>query len=330
MVNDAQADVRVSVADVFNARTDEVALAESDSAAFNKVFWSFVFSGWLRNGDAVVVDRLSYDSHQFAIMQAATFVGLEVVVADSPSDWPSNTRLVHATWIGTHCGHVRDLSGPAEEAGRRDVPFLVDGCQAFGHLPIDVKAMGCTALTGTGRKWMRGPRGTAALYVDSAWLDRMTPIFLDGDSAEWEAPDRFEFAPGARRFERFETSIAAVLGLGVAIEQLLALGIDQVSARILELGEYLRGALTDLGCTVHDGDGQRCGIVTFTVPGVLPSVVADAAGAAGININNSLAHSARIDMDARGLDRVVRASPHVYNTTEELDALVDVVRDLRS
>ena len=144
-------------------------------------------------------------------------------------------------------------------------------------------------------------------------------------SAEWIDSRTYRVAPGARRAEEFEAPVAAQLGLGAAIDQLLELGVDTVSERIGSLAEHLRAALGDLGgISVVDGSGPRSGIVTFVAEGRPADAVAASLSSAGINVSVSRAEDARLDLDGRGLAAVVRASPHVYNTVEELEQLVNV------
>ena len=205
--------------------------------------------------------------------------------------------------------------------------YFLDACQSVGQLPVDVREIGCDVLTATGRKWLRGPRGTGLLYVAADIVDRFDPPGIDASSAEWLAGGGYELAPGARRFEEFETPVAAQLGLGAAIDQLLELGVDAVAERIDLLASALRTRLGQVpGVHLTDGEGPRSGIVTFTVRDCPVDRVAEATAAAGINVSIGRATHARLDLDARGLDAVVRASPHVVNTLDELDRAVEVVR----
>lgn len=320
--------VRVSAAELIGANAHEIALAHSDSSGFVKAFFGLVLAGWFRSGDVIVVDRLSYNSHHLALLQVGPLLGTEIFVTDDPDAWPERTRLVAYTLVGTHSGEVRDLTGIGVRAGGMGVPFFVDACQAVGQMPVDVDDLACDVLTATGRKWLRGPRGTGFLYVRENWHDRMSPPGIDGASSVWETATSFRPSDGAQRFEEYESSIAARLALGTAIDETLATGVAAIEQRIQSLADRLREGLAGLGCLLHDGEGKRCGIVTFTVPGHGPADVAAAARAAGININNSSAGSARLDMDVRGLVQIVRASPHAYNTDAEIDLLIDVVSGL--
>jgi selenocysteine lyase/cysteine desulfurase len=203
------------------------------------------------------------------------------------------------------------------------VPFLLDACQSVGQLPVDVQRIGADLLSATGRKYLRGPRGTGFLYVRRSILDHLEPPFLDLHAATWTAPERYEIRPDARRFESWETNYASKIGLGVAIDYALSWGLEAIEARVTTLAEGLRSRLHTLdGVPVHDQGQRRCGIVTFTVDGVPASDVQRRLASSGVNTSVSHASSARLDLPRRGLSELVRASVHYYNTDDELDRLV--------
>jgi selenocysteine lyase/cysteine desulfurase len=193
-------------------------------------------------------------------------------------------------------------------------------------LPIDVDALGCEFLSATGRKYLRAPRGTGFLYVRREWLARLDPPFLDVHAAQWAPGDEVVVRADARRFESWERSVANQLGLGAAADYALALGVDRIAARVIDLAASLRERLAAVpGLTLHDRGIERCGIVTFTVDGLDPSELATELRAQHINISVSTIDFARYDFEARGLTAVARASVHYYNTDEELTRLVDAV-----
>jgi cysteine desulfurase / selenocysteine lyase len=233
----------------------------------------------------------------------------------------------------THVGTHRGLVNPVEEAGdlcrRAEVPFFLDACQSVGQLPVDVARIQCDVATVTGRKWLRGPRGTGLLFVRTDFAERLRPPGIGWSSALWDDADHYRLRPGADRFLEFEVPVAAHLGLGVAIDHVLDLGIDSIASRVQGLAEQLRAGLAEIGgVTVRDGGTRRSGIVTFTVEGVPPESVSASATAAGINVSVSGAAWARLDMAAPDPTSVVRASPHYYNTEDELARLIGTVRSV--
>ena len=322
--------VRSSAARLVNATPEEIALTTSDSHAFTKAFWGLVLDGWFSSGDLVVLDRLSYNSHHYALLQAAQLVGIRLEVLDDLTTVPVNARMVAFTLIGTHSGRVHDLSGVGEQTRTLGIPFFVDACQAVGQRVVDVQTLGCDVLTTTGRKWLRGPRGTGFMFVRAPWITRMQPPGIDGMAATWISDESFALMPDARRFEEFETSFAARLGLGSAIDQALELGIDNIAERVDYLATMLRSELDALGTvTLYDGDGDRSGIVTFTVDGHQPESLKAKAASAGINVSVSDGPWIEPSSSNRFLTAVLRASPHYYNTEDELAQLVDVIARLR-
>ena len=346
---EAAADVvggaRADGAALVGAHPDEIVLTTSDTAGWIKAFWGFVLGGGLGRGDRVLVDQLAYSSHYLALLQAARILDLEIVVAPAGPDGAvdvealgsmldGSVRLVSVTHVGTNCGLVNPVAAVGHrvrEARATGTAYFVDACQSVGQLPFDVEAIGCDVATMTGRKFLRAPRGTGLLYVRRGLQARLDPPGIDATSADWLDGSHYEPRAGSDRLEEFEASIAARVGLANALREVRVLGIEAVHARVTSLAEHLRGGLLAIdGVTVEDGTAERSAIVTFRVHAgrVDPAAVVTAAATAGITINSSSAPWARLDMTRRGLDEVIRASPHVYNTEDELDRLLEVVAGL--
>jgi selenocysteine lyase/cysteine desulfurase len=206
------------------------------------------------------------------------------------------------------------------------VPLLLDACQSVGQMPVDVREIGCDVLTGTGRKFLRGPRGTGFMYVRRDLIERLEPPFLDLHAAEWLEDGGYRIRSDARRFENWETNYAGRIGLGVAVDYALAIGLDQIRARVYELAAELRARLSDIpGVTVHDLGVERCGIVTLSVAGRSATEVSAALSRDRINTSVSPGSYARLDLGRRGLAELVRASLHYYNTSAEIDRAADAV-----
>ncbi|MGO9912283.1 MAG: aminotransferase class V-fold PLP-dependent enzyme [Acidimicrobiales bacterium] len=319
----------------------DIALTQNDTASWAKAFWGLAFGGWFDGGGRVLVDRAAYNSHYLALLQARERFGISIEAVESTEDGSvdldeldrclnSDVRMVTATHVGTH----RGLVNPVAEVGARTraagVPFFLDACQSAGQLVVDLPVIGCDVATGTGRKWLRAPRGTGWLFVAPEWSERMSPPGIDGRSAEWVDASSYELRERARRFEEFETSYAARLGFGAAVDYALDIGIHLIAERIEKLAEELRSGLVASGAAVHDGGTKRSGIVTFTVPGHDCSSVQESLREVGINVSVTRAPWARLDMEQRGVSEAVRASPHAYNSEEEIRQLVEQVAQLVS
>ncbi len=341
MVTDRLVDLRASASRLIGARPEEMAITGSDTQGWTKALWGFALAGGVRRGQRLLTDRIAYDSHYLGLLQVCELTGATIEVVSSSGDGTidldaldlaldiDEVALVSLTHIGTH----RGLINPVEEAGARcraaGVPLFLDACQSVGQTPVDVGRIGCDVLTATGRKWLRGPRGTGLLFVREEFTERISPPGIDGRSATWDDAQHYTLQPGAGRFVDFEVSVAGHLGLGSAIDHTLSLGVDAIAARVDHLAERLRHSLVGIGgVAVHDGGARRSGIVTFTVDGTAPEEVVASASSAGINVSFTETAAARLDLTAPRPTSVVRASPHYYNTEDELDRLVDVVGDL--
>ena len=337
-VSDRLAAVRSSAARLLHAQPGEVELTGSDTQAWTKAVWGYFLGGGIERGHRLLVDRITYDSHYLGLLQICELSGATIEAVPSTVDGTldldalasllggGRVALVALTHIGTH----RGLINPVDEAGAlcraASVAYFLDACQSLGQLPVDVESIGCDVATGTGRKWLRGPRGTGLVFVRADFAECLQPPGIGNSAAEWQDPEHFHYRDGAARFAEFEVPVAAHLGLGVAIDHTLALGVDTIARRVGPLAERLRHDLVALPqVAVHDGGGRRSGIVTFTVEGVDPTTVGAAAASAGINLSITTAPWARLDMVAPHPTAKVRASPHYYNTEAELALLVEVV-----
>jgi selenocysteine lyase/cysteine desulfurase len=285
----------------------------------------------------VLVGESEYAANAVALLRLAEREGIriEVVPSDASGQFDvaalaelldERVALVSVVHVPTSSGLVNPVAEIAAQAHRAGALVLLDACQSVGQLPVRMDELGVDMLSGTGRKWLRGPRGTGFLAVRRAVLERLRPRLVDHSGASWVEENRYRLRDDARVFELWEAGIAERLGLLRAAEYLRALGVAEVSAAVGERGGYLRSRLAGVpGVRVHDPGERRCGIVTFTVDGIAPERVREYLWQHGVAVTVSTAASSRLDLPRRGLDAVVRASPHYFVSHEQLDTATELV-----
>lgn len=328
--------VYASAARLIGARPAEIALMENATRSWQAAFYSL----HLGPGDRVITGRAEYGSNVLAYLQVCARTGAEVVVAPDDASGQvdvdalaglidDRTKLIGITHVPTNGGVVNPAAEIGAVARAAGIPYLLDACQSVGQFPVDVESIGCDFLSATGRKFLRAPRGVGFLYVRESALGLLDPWVAEMQSASRGDGDALVWMPGSQRFETFERNNAAQLGLGVAIEAALGIGIESIGGRTEYLGRYLRDGLSGLpGVACHDLGVRRCAIVTATVAGRDSAGVVDALAARNITVTATDEHSNQFDERTRGLGSMVRFSPHYFNTEEELDAAVAAVREL--
>ena len=315
-------------------RPDEVALVENATRAWDMAVYGFPF----QPGDRVLTGRSEYASNAIALLQLRDRLGIEVVLVDDDEhgqidldalegELDRGAAMVALTHVPTNGG----LVNPAAEVGAlcrdRDVVFVLDACQSAGQLPLDVDELGCDVLSATGRKFLRGPRGTGFLWVRSELIERIMPPLLDLHAAEWTSPDTFEVRADARRFESWECSHALRLGLGAAVDYALDLGLDATWPRVRAAGARLRDALARDRRRHRPRQGPGAGGHRHLPRrGPIGGEVQRALAEARVNVSTTTPGHAHFD--GRDLPALVRASPHYLTTDDELDRLVEVVSAL--
>ena len=331
-------DFYAATAQLLGCEARNIAFASNATDAFARALSSIPFA----SGDLILTTRDDYISNQIAFFSLRKRFGVDVVHAPNVPEGGVDVgamerlmrqrrpRLVAVTHIPTNSGLVQ----PVAEIGRRcrelELLYLVDACQSVGQYAIDVEQLGCDFLSATGRKFLRGPRGSGLLYVsDRALAAGYEPLFIDMRGARWVGPEDYRQVETAVRFEDWEFSYATLLGSAAAIRYALTVGIDEIAERTPALGAALRERLAELDAVrIFDRGRRRCAIVTFTVDGWNSEVLMTELRRRRINSSVSAREHALYDFTDKGVEACVRMSPHYYNTEQEVDEVIGAVREL--
>lgn len=322
------------VAELIGAKPQEIALMENATAAWCQAFYALP----LKPGDRILTCQAEYAANYVAYLQRAKRDGIVIEVIPNDASGALDiaaleallqqpTALVSITWVPTNGGLVNPAAAVGRLTRKHAVPYLLDACQAVGQMPVDVGEIGCDYLTATGRKFLRGPRGTGFLYIREALIAQTEPAMIDHFAAPWVGVERYELRPDARRFENWENAYALRAGLGAAVAYAQKIGIEAIQARAWRLADLLRDQLRELkGATLLDAGGVQCAIVSFSIEGLEPRQAVADLRELGVAIGASDPSSTLLDSEARELPVLLRAAPHYYNTKADIMQLVTALK----
>ncbi|MDA9913216.1 aminotransferase class V-fold PLP-dependent enzyme [Candidatus Nanopelagicales bacterium] len=328
----AYADGRQDIAHFFGTQPANLALVESSTVGLHRILSAIQ----LRAGDRVLVSTAEYAATMLPLLQLAGRVGIRIdVVPDGPDGTTDpralvrmlddDVKAVFAVHAPSHNGLVNDVG----EIGRllkehgSQAWYVVDACQSAGQLPVSASGFNADFLYASGRKYLRGPRGTGILVAADRALDALDAFPVDVYGGAWSGLASYSIAPDATRFETYERSYASIFGLIAAVRYAAAIGIVPLSAAVRRNAEYLRSKIgIRPGWEVLDRGRTRSGIVTIRHESIPAQKVKEHLTEAGISV--SLVKPATNPRDL-GTLAAVRISPHAFNNCTELDAVLAAI-----
>ncbi|MCB1664284.1 MAG: aminotransferase class V-fold PLP-dependent enzyme [Pseudomonadales bacterium] len=321
---------------MLHCEASEIAFAENATHAWNNLFGAVP----LAQGDRILTGQSEYASNYLSFLHLAKRRGVIIeVIPNTPEGVldvdkleaavRDDVKLIAITHVPSQSGVVHPAAEVGKIARRHGILYLLDACQSAGQIELDVRTLGCDMLTGTGRKYLRGPRGTGFLYIRRQALERLEPAWVDLHSAQWIAENEYRLRADARRFENWECFVAGKIGLGVAVNYALKIGLAQIEARVAALARTLRQSLETLPeVRVHEHGQRLSGIVTFSVQGVPAAQLQAHLQRLSINSSVTRADNSQLDLAHRGLGDLNRVSVHYYNTESEIARFCEAVAGL--
>lgn len=322
-------------AKLINAKPHNIAFATSATEAYSKALSGIVF----REGDVIITTADDYISNQITFISLHKKLGVNVIrmknLPDHELDLEDlenlisehHPKLVAVTHIPTNSGLIQDVEAVGKICREHNILYLVDACQSVGQMMVDVEKIDCDFLTATGRKFLRGPRGTGFLYVSDRVLDQgYAPILLDIRGADWTEYDDYELFKTAKRFEHWEMSYASMLGLQYAIRYANDVGMDVVERYNQRLSQKLRENLKESGFSIWDWGNRLSSIVTFSGPNGDLENVQKVLKENNVYFSVTYKNSALIDFTRKNVNGIVRLSPHYFNTMEEIEKVSELLK----
>ena len=325
-------------AHLINAQPHNIAFAHNATDAYTKALSSINF----KRADVILTTDSDYVSNYMYFISLKERVGVEIVRVKELDNGlvdlidlnekleRLSPKVVAITHIPTNTGLIQDVMAIGAICKEYDTIYLVDACQSLGQITVDVQSMQCDFLATTGRKFMRGPRGTGFLYASDRMLNAgMSPMSVDAWGAQWTGPLSYKVSDSAIRFEHFEKPYPVFAGFTEAIRYINQVGIENIEARNKTISDQVRDGLNQIdGVKMLDKGIDKSNIITFVKEDVDMDTFKSSFDRFGVLCGFSMRFSALIDFDKKGHEWAVRYSPHYFNTDEELDRAVQLIRNV--
>jgi len=325
-------------AQLLHAEAHQIAIVQSATEGYIKALSSIPF----QKDDVLLTTEVDYNSNFIQFISLKKRFGIKIIIAqhleNGDLDIPyfeklvqkHSPKLVAVTHVPTNSGMIQDVEAVGKICAENEILYLVDACQSVGQLVVDVQKIKCDFLTATGRKFLRGPRGTGILYVSDKVLNReMHPLFIDGHGAEWTDIEDFRLYPSAKRFETFESSRALQMGITEALRYLNTVGIQNVQSYNEGIIKRLRNNLSAIPTIqMYDNGSSTSNILTFRKTNKSIEDIKSILDKNKVYFSISSRAYGLIDFDKKGIDSVIRLSPHYFNTMEEIDKVSEIIESI--
>ena len=320
-------------------KTEEVVFTRGTTESINLVASSFC-EAFMHEGDEVIVSVMEHHSNivPWQLQAAKRGIALKVILMTDEGEllvdeyeklFSERTRFVSIAHVSNTLGTVNPVKQMVRIAHEHGVPVLVDGAQSTPHFAVDVRDIDCDFFAFSGHK-IYGPTGVGVLYGKESWLDRLPPYQGGGEMIESVSFEKTVFEKLPFKFEAGTPDYVATHGLATALDYVSALGMDNIAQHEHELTEYCMRLMADIpGMRLFGTTAGKDAVVSFLVGDIHHLDMGTLLDRLGIAVRTGH-HCAQPVMQRLGVQGVVRASFALYNTKEEIDALVAGIRRVSS
>ena len=323
---------RETVADFFSCEPSNVIFTKNTTDSINTVARGLEWAP----GDHIVTSTIEHHSNYLPWVALRTHgVILDVVKSNNEgiidpahidAAITDRTKLITLSHVSNVFGSVQDINRIIKIGRRHGIPVLIDAAQSAGHLRLTLEALSCDFLAVPGHKGLLGPQGTGILILKDP--EGLRPTTLGGGAVEWVRGCEYELLEPPARFEAGTPNIPGIIGLGRSVEYVNALGVANVEKHVENLARVAAQKLSEIDNVTVYGPKDRAGVVPFNVGQLNPHDVSMILDEAASICTRSGYHCAMPALESLGINGTVRASFGAYNTAEEVETLVESVRQI--
>jgi len=330
---------RKKIANFINVRPEEIIFTRNTTESINLIAHSWARSN-LKKDDVIAITEIEHHSNivpwqilcqeigtrlEYVGIDESGFLDIEYLIELISS---RKVKLVSISHMSNVLGTIVPIERIVKTAHQYDIPVIVDGAQSVPHMPVDVKKLDCDFLVFSAHK-MLGPTGVGVLYAKKELLEKMKPFMAGGDMIKEVFKFHTNYNEVPYKFEAGTPNIADVVGFGAAVEYLEKIGMENIRKHEIYLTEYALESMQSLKYITIYGpmDSKfRGGVISFNIADIHPHDLATIMNDHGIAIRSGH-HCAQVLMQRLDVPATSRASFYIYNTKEEIDMLVNAIKE---
>lgn len=325
------------VKDFINCNSsNEVIFTSGTTMSINMIVFGYMKTH-LKKGDEVLLTKSEHASNVLPWIKLSEDIGIVLKYMELDDEYSltvdsvknsitDKTKVISIAHVTNVVGDVRDIVAIGEICRDKNILFCVDGAQSVPHMKVDFKNANIDFLSFSGHK-MLGPTGVGVLVAKEELLNEMEPLFYGGGmNSSFESDNSYELKKGPSKFEAGTPPIAEVIGLSEAIKYLMNIGMDKIHKYEIELKKYLVEELEKIPNIILYNKNSNSGILAFNIDGVFPQDTSIYLNHYHICVRAGN-HCTKMLKDEMGVKNTVRISMYLYNTKEDIDKLVSVLKN---